>query len=248
MKEYVIGFDVFDKGSDFDPRSDPIVRVEAGRLRHKVREYYDTVGAHDPIWLGLGRRGYRPQIRARHPVHRPASKNPAPIAASRDSGAAEERLAAGPSVAVLPFTDMSPDDGQRFFCRALTDQIANSIARGRKLNAVGRTSSEHLASCDDIPAIGEKTHADAVLEGSVQQVGARVRVRVQLVSVESGLDIWADTYDREIRDVFATQDDLTEKIVAGLESVLLHEARTESAAGVGAAPCNGAPRSRVNGA
>ena len=216
LKQYAVGLAVFDRDADFDTRTDPIVRVEAGRLRDKIREYYDTVGKDDPIWLGLRERGYRPLVRERQSQ----SATEAPLPAHVKT--VETSAAQAPTVTVLPFVDLSPDGSQRYFCRALTDQITNVIAKARLLKTVGRTSAEKLAESNHmIPSIGEKTNADAVLEGSAQQAGDRLRVRVQLISVATGVDLWADQYDCEVHDIFAIQDHITQQVLEGLRKTLL---------------------------
>ena len=139
-----------------------------------------------------------------------------------------------PSVAVLPFADRSPTGDQEYFTDGLTEELINALARIRDLRVAGRTSSFQFKNSEEDPAtIAETLNVDTILEGSVRKSGDRLRISAQLVDAESGFQLWGETYDRELDDVFAVQDEIAESVASALQVTLLgstsDDARTESA-------------------
>lgn len=127
-----------------------------------------------------------------------------------------------PSIAVLPFADMSPDKAQEYFCDGLADDIINALSHLGGLRVVSRSSAFTFKDkVLDVREIGKKLNASTVLEGSVRKSGATVRVTAQLVSVEDGFQLWSDKFDREMRDVFAIQDEISMAIVENLKPRLM---------------------------
>jgi eukaryotic-like serine/threonine-protein kinase len=127
-----------------------------------------------------------------------------------------------PSVAVLPFSDLSPEKDQQYFSEGLSDEIQNALAHVAGLRVTGRSSSLAFRNrTADLRAIGRKLNVGAVLEGSVRKAGNRVRVTAQLVDLRNGYDLWSETFDRELADVFAVQDEIARAVVAALQVKLL---------------------------
>lgn len=138
----------------------------------------------------------------------------------------QERRAAvgerGPSVAVLPFTDLSPGRDQEYFSDGLAEEILNALAQVEGLRVAGRTSSFALRGRrDDLHAIGRTLSVGTVLEGSVRKSGTRLRITARLVSVADGYDLWSRTFDRELRDVFVVQDEIATAVAQALQVKLL---------------------------
>jgi TolB-like protein/Flp pilus assembly protein TadD len=126
-----------------------------------------------------------------------------------------------PSIAVLPFTNMSSDKEQDFLCDGIAEEIINDLAHVHGLRVVARTSSFAFRNTNlDIRQIGRKLGVSTVLEGSVRKAGTRLRITAQLISVADGYHVWAKQYDRELQDVFAVQDEIGENIVHALEVTL----------------------------
>jgi TolB-like protein/Tfp pilus assembly protein PilF len=124
------------------------------------------------------------------------------------------------SIAVLPFVDMSPDKDQEYFSDGISEEILNSLARVRELKVAGRTSSfSFKGKNEDLRAIGEALGVAHILEGSIRKAGNTLRITAQLVKVDDGFHLWSDTYDRELNDVFAIQDEIASSI---LEQMKLH--------------------------
>ena len=123
----------------------------------------------------------------------------------------------GISVAVLPFTNVSDDAGQEFFSDGMTDEIMTALAKVPALRVVARTSAFQFKGQNrDIQAISQALHARYVIDGSVRKAGNRVRITAQLVQADNGVNVWADSYDRELTDVFATQEDIAKAIAGAL--------------------------------
>jgi TolB-like protein len=132
-----------------------------------------------------------------------------------------ERKDASPSVAVLPFVDMSPRKDQEYFCDGISEELINSLAKISNLHVVSRTSAfKYKDSPLDIRDIGRELNVRTVLEGSVRKAGERLRITAQLVSVADGYHLWSERYDREVRDVFAIQDEIANSIVQALKVTL----------------------------
>ncbi len=119
-----------------------------------------------------------------------------------------------PSIAVLPFVNMSADPENEYFSDGLAEDLINALTKITDLHVVARTSSfAFKGEKVDIREIGQKLNVDNLLEGSVRKVGNRVRITAQLIKVKDGYHLWSDRYDRNMEDVFAIQDEITEKIM-----------------------------------
>ncbi|NCF63175.1 MAG: adenylyl cyclase, partial [Gammaproteobacteria bacterium] len=126
------------------------------------------------------------------------------------------------SIAVLPFVNMSSDSEQEYFSDGISEEILNSLARVKELKVAGRTSSfAFKGQNQDLRQIGETLGVEHILEGSVRKSGAKVRITAQLIQVEDGFHLWSDTYDRELTDVFAIQDEIATAILEQLKAHLL---------------------------
>ncbi|HET9293417.1 MAG TPA: protein kinase [Gemmatimonadales bacterium] len=125
------------------------------------------------------------------------------------------------SIAVLSFTDMSPQKDQDYFCEGIAEEIINALSRIDALHVASRTSTfAFKGKSEDMGEIGKKLKVATVLEGSVRKAGNRLRVSAQLVSVSNGYQLWSERYDRELEDVFAIQDEIAGSIVKALRVVL----------------------------
>jgi len=122
------------------------------------------------------------------------------------------------SIAVLPFVDMSPKKDQEYFCDGMTEAIINRLSTIKDLKVPARTSVfVFKGKVHDIREIGEKLQVRTVLEGSVQKGGNQLRITAQLINVADGYHIWSETYDRELKDVFVIQDEISSAIVSALK-------------------------------
>ena len=145
--------------------------------------------------------------------------NPAQREATERSAAASPASAV--TIAVLPFENLSGDPAQEFFSDGITEEIGTVLARVPALRMVGRGSAFQFKQQNrDLRAIGRSLDAAYLIEGSVRRSGDRVRVTAQLVKVEDGLALWTDAYDRELKDLLATQEDIAQAIAGALRAPL----------------------------
>jgi len=122
-----------------------------------------------------------------------------------------------PSIAVLPFANMSPDPEQEYFCEGIAEDIINALTRIENVRVASRTSAfQFKGKSQDLRRVGEALRVKTVLEGSVRTAGKRLRVTAQLVGIDDGSTLWSERYDRELEDVFAIQDDISDSIVSAL--------------------------------
>ena len=246
LKESLLGIDVFGRKPTYDPRVDAVVRTEAVKLRARLRDYYESEGREDEIIIDLPKGGYIPAFRFRekepaepatpvqvevHKTHEWKTMNAfatllvlAVLAASiylfvrAKARTADARPAELSSIAVLPFADLSPDKDQEYFCDGMTEEIIDALSKIGGIRVVARTSSfAFKGKQQDIREIGKKLNVAAVLEGSVRKDGNRLRVTAQLNSVADGYHLWSETYERELKDVFTVQDEISRAIVNTLQ-------------------------------
>jgi TolB-like protein len=122
-----------------------------------------------------------------------------------------------PSIAVLPFDNMSGDPEQDYFSDGITEDIIAELGKFREFLVIARNSSfQFRGKANDVAAVAKKLGVQYVVEGSVRKIGNRVRVTVQLIDASSTAHIWGERYDRELDDIFAIQDEITQMISARL--------------------------------
>jgi len=127
-----------------------------------------------------------------------------------------------PSIAVLPFVNMSDDQGNEYFSDGLSEELLNLLAKIPQLHVAGRTSSfKFKGANEDLRIIGEALNVAHVLEGSVRKSGTRLRITAQLIDTENGYHLWSENYDREFTDIFAIQDEIAGHVVEALKAHLL---------------------------
>jgi adenylate cyclase len=135
-----------------------------------------------------------------------------------------------PSIAVLPFTNMSGDPEQEYFADGTTEDIVTGLSRARWLFVIARNSSfAYKGRSTDVKQVAHELGVRYVLEGSVRKVSERVRISAQLAEGNSGRQLWAKRYDRELSDIFAVQDEITETIIGAVEPELGKVERRRSA-------------------
>jgi TolB-like protein len=126
------------------------------------------------------------------------------------------------SIAVLPFEDMSAAKDQEYFSDGLAEQLINDLAKVSGLKVVGRSSAfQFKGQNDDVREVGRKLGVANVLEGSVRRDGNHVRITAELIKADDGFQLWSQTYDREIKDIFAVQDEIAMAATEALQLKLL---------------------------
>jgi TolB-like protein len=132
------------------------------------------------------------------------------------------------SIVVLPFENMSPEKDQDYFCDGITEEIINSLAHVDSLKVIARTTSfAFKGKYVDVRNIGKELGVEMILEGSLRKSGNRLRITAQLIRVSDGTHIWSEKYDREMKDIFEIQDELSLAIVDELKIQLFEEERKQ---------------------
>jgi len=127
-----------------------------------------------------------------------------------------------PSIAVLPFVNLSSDKEQEYFSDGMAEEILNALAQVDGLRVIGRTSSfSFKGRNEDLRTIGQKLGASNLLEGSVRKAGSRIRITAQLLEARAGSHLWSQAFDRDLTDVFAVQEEIARAVVAALKVKLL---------------------------
>jgi serine/threonine protein kinase/Flp pilus assembly protein TadD len=133
----------------------------------------------------------------------------------------QQTVSSAKSVAVLPFSNMSNDVENEYFADGMAEEIINALSRIQSLRVASRTVSFALkGKNEDLAEVGKKLRVSTVLDGSVRRMGNRLRITAQLVNVADGYQLWSERYDREMEDVFAIQDDISQSIVKALRVIL----------------------------
>jgi len=133
-----------------------------------------------------------------------------------------------PSIAVLPFKDMSPQKDQDYLCEGIAEELLNALVQIEGLRVAARTSSAQFKDkAVNVQAIGRELGVQSVLEGSVRKSGDRLRITAQLINVEDGYHLWSEKYDRDLEDIFAIQDEISLAIVDKLRVKLLRDEKSK---------------------
>jgi TolB-like protein/Flp pilus assembly protein TadD len=190
---------------------------------------YDAILHSTPAPLAELRRDLPPELVS--VIERALAKDPAaryPGVAALRAALAAVPVPAGasgtaepPSIAVLPFANMSADPENEYFTDGMAEEIINSLCKIEALRVASRTSSfAFKGKLEDIRKIGRTLGVSTVLEGSVRKIGQRLRITAQLVKVDDGYHLWSERFDRNLEDVFAVQDEIAESIAAVLRVLL----------------------------
>jgi len=204
LKEIVIGAEVFDRGASYDPRLDPIVRVEARRLRSKLLAYYEGEGKDDELIIEFPKGTYQPVFKSRGE----ASIAPAALPASETNGVA---------IVILPFANLDPEPDQQYFSDGLTEELIHALTRIAELRVIAWNTATHFRAEQDMANIRDQLGVSYVLRGAVRRTGQRLRITAQLIDACTGQYLWFETYNREILDVFAIQEQIALVIVNALK-------------------------------
>jgi serine/threonine-protein kinase len=204
LKEYSIARAVCGRPTSFDPKQDPIVRVDANRLRSRLDSYYSTEGVGDPVRIELPKGAYVPVFSA------------APARAGQPQHPT--------SLAVLPFVNLGAPGEQDYFGDSLTDELIHSLSRLPGLRLIARSSAFQFKNRpEDARTIGARLNVQQVLEGSVRLAGRRLRITAQLIEVAQGWLLWSEKYECPWASVFAVQDEITASITDALRIHLSEE-------------------------
>jgi len=235
LKESVIAVEVFGRKPDHDPAQDSIVRTEAGRLRARLAEYYKVEGRGDALVIELPKGGYVP-------VFQQAVSPPAATAGLSDRSVQRlgrwwlfaglacvtvvvaaagwwrvQHQGAPISIAVLPLITLSQDPNSDYFADGLTGEIIRDLSIIDGLAVRSQTSSfVFKGKPQNVRDAGRQLDAEYIVEGSVLRSGQHLRIDAELIRVRDDFPLWSGRYDRELTDIFAIQDEISQGIVNSL--------------------------------
>lgn len=196
IKESTLAIEVFGRKTSFNPQSDPIVRVQARKLRARIAAWYETEGMLDEVIIEYLRGSYVPRF------------------SLRGEGQCRQR-----SIAVLPFHNLSDATALDYLCDGLADEIRYLLSRIHGLRIVARTSSLSVReSNDDVQKIGKTLNADLLIKGTVRSSGAMLRITAQLIATEDGFLVWSERWERPNTDLFKLQDEIAAAIASSLRA------------------------------
>jgi TolB-like protein/Flp pilus assembly protein TadD len=247
IKEYSIGVAVFDRGPSFDPKADTIVRAQARRLRAKLAEYYQNSSTESDVVIELPKGAYVPSFVLRPRPADEQSTVPAGLTFAPANRFRRRRtilVIAGmtllsllavlgslqwransrvrphtfEAIAVLPFESLSSGLDQQFLADGLTEALITNLGQGSPLRVIGRTSvNQYRGTKKSLRTIARELSVDAVVEGTVTQLGNRVRVTANLIQVSPERHLWACSYERNFGDMLALQGEIAGAIAAGID-------------------------------
>ena len=212
--EYNLGLAVYDRTAEFDPRLNSIVRVDAARLRSKLREYYETEGRDDAIRFQIPKGKY------------------IPVLASESRGRHSEQESEGlvhrsaKAIAIMPFLDLSPRRDQWRFTSGLQEELALSVSRIPELSIVSSISVLALKRRRlDVPKIGMRLGLDAIIEGSVRKWDRKLRVVIRLTDASTGHHLWSEAFERRVSDILSVQTEIAAVVSKAVRTTLVDTRR-----------------------
>jgi TolB-like protein/Tfp pilus assembly protein PilF len=246
LKEYVIAVRVLGRPESFDPRADAAVRVAARRLRQKIADFYATDGHDDPVSITLRPGSYLPDIARRRNEQRvqstPDANTGTPAVGSRRrrlwwwpaaavlaivavaafwlTVGRQAATRAGPTIAVLPFTNATADAGTDYICFGVVEDLTTALTTVPGIRVIARTSASQFTKGMDVAEIGRRLGAALLVEGSVRRDGSRLVVTAQLIETKKGTHLWAASYQREASDGVAAQQQVARTIATAVEEKL----------------------------
>jgi serine/threonine-protein kinase len=206
LKEFVVGVEVFGKDDSFDPRNDPIVRVQARRLRAQLARYYHEEGQDDELLIELPKGGYAAVFR--------------PMKAAPSRRSASTTLVSRNAVMVVPFANHSASTDQEYFCQGLTDEIVHTLVGTDGVRLVAWSENTPQEPHALTKASVERWNAALMVTGSVRLAGGDARITANLVEATSGCYLWSDVFDRKLDNVFAVQEEVARAIAEVLRNEL----------------------------
>ncbi len=205
LKEFVIGVEVFGKDQSFDPRNDPIVRVQARRLRALLARYYREEGQDDDLLIEMPKGGYAPIFKPAR--NSPTKRSLTPIIVSRNT------------VLVAPFSDNSPEGNQKYFCDGMSQEIIHALAKVEAVRVAAWNFGDQGTDSDP-REIANRLNAAMIINGSIRKAGQQVRVTANLVDTVSGCYLWSMSLDGKVENVFGIQEEVARAIADKLQKEL----------------------------
>ena len=216
IKGYTVATQVLGRKADFDPNLDPIVRIQAGRLRRALEQYYWVQGKSDAVVIDMPKGSYVP-------VFRSVSRQEG--AGNVIPGVRQEPilvLPQGPSVAVMPLLNLTGDRKQEYFIEGLAEELTSELARYQELRVIAYQSTRRWQGKKIDPrAAGQDLGVRFLLEGSIRKDAKTVKIDLHVVDTQNGQRVWGEQYCRELKadSLIALQEEIARQVVAKLGSL-----------------------------
>ena len=210
LNELLLGMAVYDRDGKFDPRVDSIVRVDAGRLRAKLTQFYASEGANSLIGIDVPKGSYKAAFK------RLRGKSTATSLRHMTKDTVVTK-----AIAVLPFADLGPRGHDEFLGEGIVEELVHALSRIPGIRVASLASVLALKSHQtDVKELGRQLGVDVFIEGSVRKANRRLRVMVRLTDAATGLHTWSKAYALIARDVFATQEKVSKSIAETLSVII----------------------------
>ena len=209
IKQYSIAVDVYDRPSSFDPKADPIVRIEAGRLRRALRKYYQVDGQNDDIMVDIPLGTYVPTFEYLN-EDQGASHKALPTTVKSDE------LISSPVVAVFPFVNRGKDEFN-FLTNGLGEELTAELSRCMDLDVIAFNSTARISESSQNTVVNASyLGANFAISGTIRNSGSRIRISVHLIDVDNEKQIWAEKFDADFvpENIFQIEDELISQILA----------------------------------
>jgi TolB-like protein len=220
LKEYLIGVEVYDRKPPYDPSQDSIVRTEARRLRSKLKEYYETEGKEDPIYVYLRPGSYIPVFHSSEDLAGPPSATGIDVARPLDASSVV--------TVVLPFRDVSENSISSIYARTISDELAYALMLAEGCTVISPCSPSYSTDQGHDPvSMMKRLGAQIAFEGSVRAEGSRLRITARIVNA-TGSQAWVKRIDIEIgqESAFAVEEQIAFALSAGFHIVRSLSAKT----------------------
>jgi len=211
LKGYTIALSVYGRKEGFDPQVDPIVRVEAGRLRRALEHYYLTDGIDDRVRIEIPKGGYVPNFQAAMIE----SSSAEAILSGRDDSGSHMR----PSVAVMPLLNLTGDVGQDYFVDGITEELTAGLARYEEFQIIASQSTMRFKGEKiDLKEVGRDLGVQFLLTGSIRKGSGNIKVTTRLLDTSTAEQIWGESYKRDLTaaDLIALQEEISHRVVGAI--------------------------------
>ena len=211
IKGYTIALAVYGRTESFDPQVDPIVRVEAGRLRRALKHYYLTAGKNDLVRIKIPKGGYVPTF---YPVQIPPSGVKTHTSKRKDSSPTTKL-----SVAVMPLINLTGDKEKDYVVDGLTEELSFELARYQDFQVIASQSTMHFKGQKvDLYEVGRDLDVQFVLTGSVREDLKTVKITIRLLNTSTGVQIWGENYKRNhtAYDLISIQEEIAHRVIGAI--------------------------------
>jgi TolB-like protein len=211
IKAYTIAVAVYERAETFDPQIDPIVRVEAGRLRRALEHYYLTAGKNDPVIIKIPKGSYVPTFQT-------IEKQPTQTIAPTPEGKHSKSMRV-PKIAVMPLLNLTGDEKQDYFVDGLTEELTAELARYQGFKVIASQSTMRFkGQVFDPDKIRNDLGVDFFLTGSVRIGKQKLKVMIQVIDASVDMKIWVESYKRDLTafDLIAIQEEIAQNVVGSI--------------------------------